>query len=213
MLITKSQIVLSFLMMLLFFTIFLRNIKLEKLMKFLRHLGIHIIFFSLRLFFVFWCVMVIGIFFPSGEMTVTEFIGIFMVSIIFYLTKCDVEFIGRFIRKWQFKASVHCVYALIWIGVLSNYYSSQSYEKGIWLMFASLVIAPISEILHSLLLLLIYSLYPDVPKIRIGTPMSYLDSIFRVVLSFIVLELLLRFAKYKLSNTAAEDDGNHGTTR
>jgi hypothetical protein len=167
--------------------------KRSQKMQMLKHFFINLAKFILRLIFILWIVGVIDIFSPSGEINRIEICSFVVMSFVLHLTKLDVKLIAKFIMKWQFKAIVHMVYFMLWVAVLFKFSLSMGHERGLWLMMAKLIIAPISELLFSILYLLTSLVYRV--DITLGTPLFYVKLVLSIIFSFIVLELLLRLAE------------------
>jgi hypothetical protein len=127
---------------------------------------------------------------------------IIAISVVLHITRLDIHCLGRLLMKWQFKVVVHTMYYALWMWVLFTFFSSTGYERGLWLMIASFEIAPISEMLHLILLLLIDYIFQIEHQMKIGTPLFCIDLFFSIVFSFVTLEFLLRIAKRKLTAQA-----------
>ena len=155
--------------------------------------------FALRAAFVFWLMLLISLFIRLGELSTSHILIIISISIFLHITKIDIKFLTKAIQWRRFTLCIYSAYALLWIYVFVDYYSIPIYDRGISLMFSRIIVAPISDVLISLLIFLFdYCIYPIKSNSK---EFFYITSFLEIVFSFIVIELILRFLRRKLIKT------------
>lgn len=155
----------------------------------------------LRLTLLAWLFVVVDLFFDLGmvlpldvrlnTISLLNLILLLLVFSILQISKLDVKLVTNHVETWQFKLFVYLFYLSIWGIVLFRYCSGDNYRmlaRGIW------TISPLAEFfLSSLIYLPISWISQDLLRSIFERGIDIAISFFA---SFVVLETILRFAKY-----------------
>jgi hypothetical protein len=151
----------------------------------------------LRLCMVAWLFAIADVFYSLDE--VLRFSLMLLAFLILQFSKLDTKLLSKNIEKNQFRIVLFTIYAFAWSMVLIRF-NMGGIERGLALTFDIFAIAPLSELFLSLVV------YLPLAMMRIGVVDSYYFTIpTSFIASYVVLELLLRFARRILKNT---DRGN-----
>jgi hypothetical protein len=164
--------------------------------------------FTLRLALVAWVTLMLRLMFVNvlGEVTLLHAVFVLVLTILLHFTKVDSRFLIQHMNKRKFYLAIYAGYSLLWVRCLADYFVGNVGIPGygLGLLFLTLLIAPISEVMLVFLwgwidaiLKWVNAAYPSLAVEKL-----YIHLIIEISCSFIVLHLLLRFIRWCVSRFA-----------
>lgn len=161
--------------------------------------------FILRLALVTWLSLLLRLVFVKilGGVTLLHAAFVVVLTVLLHLTKADSIFLVRHMDKRNFSLFVYVGYSLFWVLWFVDHftgYADVPSDRGLGGLLLALLIAPISEILHGFVFGMAAKIFPNI--LAIQTSPFHIDLFIRILLSFAVLHLLLRFIKWCVFRSA-----------